>query len=69
MRGVFSAPGDDFSDFDVLVIPLSFKGNRDLVYQRPPTRALLVHDWIWHRRGEGRIVSLALLKRLNLVTQ
>jgi len=26
-----------------------------------------VHDWIWHRRGEGVIVSWALLKRLNLV--
>jgi hypothetical protein len=69
IRGVFSAPGSDFADFDLLVLPLSFKGDRELVYRSPPTRALLVHDWIWHRRGEGRIVSVALLKRLNLVTQ
>jgi hypothetical protein len=69
VRGMFAAPGGGYADFDLLVLPLSFKGNRELVYRHPPTRALLVHDWIWHRRGEGRIVSFALLKRLNLVTQ
>jgi hypothetical protein len=28
----------------------------------------LVHDWLWHRRGTSAIVSIFLLKRLNLVT-
>ena len=32
-----------------------------------PARAVAVHDWIWHRRGEGFVVSFLLLKRLNLV--
>jgi hypothetical protein len=28
---------------------------------------VLVHDWIWRRRGRSHIVSLALLKRVNLL--
>ena len=52
---------------DLLVIPLSFDGDRDLIYREPPAGAVLVHDWIWRRRGESRIVSAALLKRVNLV--
>jgi len=28
-----------------------------------------VHDWLWSRRGKGLVVSLPLLKRLNLVKQ
>jgi hypothetical protein len=53
---------------DLLVIPLAFTGDRDEIYRNPPARAVLVHDWIWRRRGVSRIVSLALLKRINLVT-
>jgi hypothetical protein len=53
--------------YDLLVIPLSFDGDRGAVYAHPPAAAVLVHDWIWHRRGESRIVSFALLKRINLV--
>ncbi|MCU1275939.1 MAG: hypothetical protein JWO48_3370 [Bryobacterales bacterium] len=56
-------------DCDLLVIPLSFEGDRTSIYRNPPSRAVLVHDWIWRRHGTGRIVSAALLKRLNLVTQ
>lgn len=55
--------------YDLLVIPLSFDGDRDAIYARPPAAAVLVHDWIWHKRGESRIVSVALLKRVNLVRQ
>jgi hypothetical protein len=54
---------------DLLVIPLSFDGDRARLYRQPPARAVLVHDWIWRRHGESRIVSLALLKRVNLVTR
>jgi hypothetical protein len=55
--------------FDLVVIPLSFQGDRQAIYCRPPAGAVAVHDWLWRRRGHGRIVSMALLKRLNLVRQ
>ena len=54
-------------DYDAVVIPLSFDGDRRAIYARPPAPIVLVHDWIWRRRGESRIVSVALLKRINLV--
>jgi hypothetical protein len=55
------------ADCDVLVIPLSFHGNRDEIYRRPPAPTVLVHDWIWRRRGESRVVSVLLFKRVNLI--
>lgn len=55
------------SGFDLVVIPLSFIGDRAALYRDPPARFLLVHDWMWRRRGAGQIISIALLKRLNLV--
>jgi hypothetical protein len=54
---------------DLLVIPLGFDGDREAIYKQPPARAVIVHDWLWRRRGVSRIVSFALLKRANLVTQ
>jgi hypothetical protein len=53
----------------MIVIPLSFIGDRDRVYREPPARVVLVHDWIWKPRGGGVRVSWLLLKRLNLVTR
>jgi hypothetical protein len=53
--------------FDLIVFPLSFDGNRRGVYEHPPAPLVLVHDWIWRRRGDSRIVSVALIKRINLV--
>jgi hypothetical protein len=53
--------------YDLVVIPLSFEGDRDALYDQPPARMVIVHDWLWRRRGVSRIVSLALLKRINLV--
>jgi len=29
----------------------------------------IVHDWIWRPRGESRVVSWLLLKRVNVVRQ
>jgi hypothetical protein len=51
---------------DLLVIPLSYRGDKDALYERPcgPT---IIHDWVWRRGGTGVIVSWLLLKRLNLV--
>jgi len=54
---------------DLVVIPLSFIGNRDRVYREPAAPAVFVHDWIWKTRGGGVRVSWLLLKRLNLVTR
>jgi Fatty acid desaturase len=56
------------NDFDLVVIPLALLGDREALYRDPPAPALLVHDWIWRRRGTGVVVSWLLLKRLNLVT-
>jgi Fatty acid desaturase len=67
-HGYFSA-SDSCSGFDLLIIPLAFNGDRAAIYRRPPAPAVLVHDWMWRRRGRGCRVSLALLKRLNLVRQ
>ncbi|MFY9573420.1 MAG: fatty acid desaturase [Blastocatellia bacterium] len=60
---------DNTCDFDLLVIPLAFNKNRETIYQRPPATLVVVHDWIWRRRGSSAIVSWLLLKRMNLVTQ
>jgi len=54
-------------DFDLLVIPLAFSGDRAAIYRLAPSQAVIVHDWIWRLRGPGTVVSCLLLKRLNLV--
>jgi hypothetical protein len=63
VTGVFPA-GDDA---DLVVIPLAFRGDRAALYDRPPARWLVVHDWLWRPRGLSAVVSPFLLKRLNLV--
>ena len=57
----------DRGAYDLLVIPLSFDGDREAIYARPPAATVMVHDWIWRKRGSSRIISIALLKRINLV--
>jgi hypothetical protein len=52
---------------DLVVIPLSFMGDREAIYRRPPAPAIVIHDWLWRRRGISTVVSFLLLKRLNLV--
>lgn len=60
-----TVPADDF---DLVIVPLAFQGDRAALYSTPPARAVLVHDWLWKRRGNcGAVVSPLLLKRLNLV--
>ena len=54
-------------DVELVVFPLSFVGDRRVRYDVSAAPAVLVHDWIWNRRGRGAIVSWLLLKRLNLV--
>jgi hypothetical protein len=54
-------------NYDLLVLPLAFEGDPDAICARPPACGVVVHDWIWRERGAGRVVSLALLKRVYLV--
>jgi glucan phosphoethanolaminetransferase (alkaline phosphatase superfamily) len=61
-------PGES-RDCDLTVIPMCLDGDRAAIYRHPPSSAVLVHDWIWHPHGSGAVVSVALLKRLNLVCQ
>jgi fatty acid desaturase len=69
IRWVEAAYSSDLcGDADLLVIPLSFQGDRGAFYAKPPAAAVLVHEWIWRPRGTTRIVSFLLLKRLNLTT-
>ncbi len=54
-------------DYDLLVLPLAFRGDRGPICARPPACGLIVHDWFWRRWGDGYVVSPALLKRVYLV--
>jgi hypothetical protein len=62
----YYSPGS-LDGFDLVVIPLSYVGDRAAIYASPPAAAVIVHDWIWRKRGTSRIVALPLLKRVNLV--
>ena len=62
-----TSEASDTGEYDLVVIPLAFDGDREAVYGNPPAPAVIVHDWIWRKRAVSRIVSLALLKRVNLV--
>jgi len=54
--------------YDLVILPLSFQGDRQTAYRCPPAPAVLVHDWLWRRRGRSAVISVLLLKRLNLCT-
>jgi len=54
---------------DLAIVPLAYIGDRQQLYDEPPARLTLVHDWLWHKRGTSTIVSVLLLKRLNLVVR
>ena len=66
LRHGFYAPAQPLAA-DLAVIPMAFIGARRSVYAHPPARATLVHDWVWHRRGRGTVVSWLLFKRINLI--
>jgi hypothetical protein len=56
-------------EVDLLVVPLAFRGDRRRLYAAPPSRYVVVHDWLWRTRGSrGVRVSWWLCKRLNLVS-
>lgn len=53
--------------FDLVVIPLAYRGHRELFYRPGLAGRWLIHDWIWRPRGTSAVVSPWLLKRINLV--
>lgn len=61
------AAGERCQGFDLMVLPLAFRGDRESLYAAPPAPLVLVHDWCWRPRGTGRLVSVLLLKRVNLI--
>ena len=53
---------------DLVVVPLAYVGDKQAFFDAPPAPIVIVHDWIWTRRGtRSAIVSWWLLKRLNRV--
>jgi threonine dehydrogenase-like Zn-dependent dehydrogenase len=63
----YRAPENLEVPYDLIFFPLSFDGDRRAIYDRPPAPFVVVHDWIWRTRGVSCVVSMALLKRVNLV--
>jgi hypothetical protein len=63
------ASSRELDEGHLVVIPLAFIGDRQLMYREPGASSVLVHDWIWRRRAEGVTVSWLLLKRLNLIAR
>lgn len=59
--------GPSTGNFDLVVAPLSYVGDKSALYRDDSAPLLLVHDWIWRRTPESRVISILLLKRLNLV--
>jgi len=57
------------AETDLVVVPLAFDGDREAFYTLRPAPMVLVHDWLWRRRGRGVAISWLLLKRLNLITR
>ena len=53
---------------DLVIVPLALRGDREGFYRPQPGRPVLIHDWLWRARGDSVVVSVALLKRLNLVS-
>ena len=68
LAGADPARIDAGARVDLTVIPLGFAGDREALYRRGSGAPLLIHDWLWRRRGvRSTRVALWLLKGLNLV--
>jgi hypothetical protein len=70
-REAWFVPGpshrDDDDGFDLLVIPLAYRGaSRRESCQLANVSMVVCHDWIWERAQDSVIVSPWLLKRMSL---
>jgi hypothetical protein len=59
---------------DLIFVPLAFDQDKRPLYTAENHGCIILHDWLWNRPRRGQtiqsvIVSLLLLKRLNLVTR
>jgi hypothetical protein len=57
---------DTAHEFDLVVVPLAFVGDRRAAYRTRTTT--LVHDWFWRRTAAGTPIAWWLLKRLNVAS-
>jgi len=57
------------SEFDLIVLPLAFEGERKKIYTESLGNKVLVHEWIWKRHAQTVVISPFLLKRLNLIVE
>jgi hypothetical protein len=66
-QGFYPDQTGTLADFDLVVMPLALVGDRRALYDADAGPPRLIHDWAWRRRGQsGTMVSLLMLKRLNL---
>ena len=58
----------DPAKFDLIILPLAYFGLKRKFYRQALFSNVVLHDWIWNMKGrKGVIVSVFLLKRMNLV--
>lgn len=56
------------ADYDLVVAPLAFVGDRSLLRDIGPGRLLVLHEWLWQRSSRrSAVISYFLLKRLSLL--
>ncbi len=64
-------PDDPGGPYDLVVVPLAFRGDRAALYARPPAPVVIVHEFFWRRGGHSvrasAMVSWWLGKRVNLL--
>jgi hypothetical protein len=64
-------PDDPGGPYDLVVVPLAFRGDRVALYAQPPAPVVIVHEFFW-RRGGGAVRASAMVswwlgKRVNLL--
>jgi hypothetical protein len=71
LRFEHAAFGPQHTDaHDVVVVPLAYVGDRNVLDQAGAGRLLLVHEWLWQRSSpHSTVISWLLLKRLSLLEQ
>jgi Fatty acid desaturase len=66
LRGTFTGAELDLGSDDLVVVPLAYEGSRGALRVLTAGAALITHDWAWRRAKVSAMVSVLLLKRVNL---
>jgi hypothetical protein len=53
--------------FDAIVLPLALRGDPEELFTTAGARTWFVHDWVWRRRQNSRIVSWLFFKHLSRI--